>query len=71
MPSIDTERDKHAKFCLTLGHPGDRDGDVRRCGHGKILINEGLLGVVGGHWVPLYFVFNPIKYRRAKKALDV
>ncbi|MGW4126384.1 hypothetical protein [Nocardia sp. NPDC004711] len=42
-------------------------GDVRRCEHGQIWMY--LPGWSGFHWVRLSPMLNPLKYRRAVRAL--
>lgn len=42
-------------------------GDVRRCEHGQIWMYR--LGWESGYWGRLWPALNPIKYRRAVRAL--
>src|SRR5688500_157924 len=50
-------------------HCFNREGDVRRCVHGRVMVGVDVPGSGGVYWVDLSPVFNPIRYRRAVKAL--
>ena len=53
-----------------------RPGDVRRCAHGKIQIltqvpiTAHIQGPGTDYWRTLHPIWDPIKYRRARKALQ-
>lgn len=70
---------EHAN-CWRLDHSGPMTwwgtpGDVKRCPHGKIMIrcevgpNSTMAGPGTDYWRTLSPIFDPIKYRKAKKAL--
>ena len=44
-------------------------GDVRRCEHGRVMIGYERPGLIPAEWADLSPVFDPIKYRRAVRAL--
>lgn len=77
MPNI--SRSTH-EDCWRLEFRNDRSfwglpGDVRRCTHGKIQVrtqthlNSRMQGPGTDWWRTLSPIFDPVQYRRAKKAL--
>lgn len=70
MPNINTPHDEHEIYC-GLGQESAHSGDVRRCKHERLQVNVGFLGSAFGIWDDLSPVFNPIRYHRAKKALEL
>jgi hypothetical protein len=78
MPNI--TRTSHAD-CQRLDRSGTMTwwgvpGDVKRCPHGKLMVrrqvgpNAPVAGPGTDWWQTLSPVFNPIDYRRARKALS-
>lgn len=67
----------HARCWQTDDYSG-KPGDVKRCEHGRIMYCYQRGGVIGrmGHgsmfsfWRPLNPVFEPFRYRKAKRALE-
>jgi hypothetical protein len=68
------------KECWRLDHSGamtwwGRPGDVKRCQHGRIMVrcevgpHSRIAGPGTDYWRELSPIFDPIKYRRARKAL--
>lgn len=69
MPNINTPREEHEIYC-GIGLESAHDGDVRRCKHGRLQVNIGTPGSAFGMWEDLSPLFNPIKFNRAKRALE-
>jgi hypothetical protein len=79
MPNITPDR-KH-RDCWRLDYSGNgtwwgQPGDVKYCPHGHIMIrkqvplNSRVAGPGTDWWDTLHPIFNPIQYRRARKALS-
>lgn len=72
-PNIRNASDDHRRYCgyPTIGTDRDwgRPGDVLRCEHGHIMLGYEVPGCTSAYWQTLSPVFNPIKYRRARRAL--
>lgn len=70
--SIQTPIQHHMRFCrgprLNVEEWGE-PGDVRRCIHGRIMLAYEVMGTIPPYWRTLSPIFNPIAYRRARRAL--
>lgn len=69
---------RHDRCSLTDDYSG-KPGDVRRCKHGRIMYcyqsNGGVIGSMGygamySFWREMSPIFDPIRYRKAKRALQ-
>ncbi|ALY10539.1 hypothetical protein FDH86_gp004 [Arthrobacter phage Tank] len=80
IPSTIRRPDSHAD-CWRLDHSGlmtwlGFPGDVKVCKHGKVMVrmevgpNSRIAGPGTDFWQTLSPIFNPIQYRRARKALN-
>lgn len=73
MPNIMTKRQEHHEYCHYPAHELNewgRVGDVRRCEHGVIQIGYEVRGTIPPYWRDLHWFWNPVRYRRAKRALS-
>jgi len=70
MANIQTERARCRSRCRRRLNEFSREGDVIRCEHGRIIYCYCLNGSPPVRWQYLNRILNPIRYRRAVRALS-
>lgn len=70
--NMETTKQIHDRYCM---YPRSdvalwgRYGDIRRCGHGKIMLGYEVLGTIPPYWRTLHPFWTPILFWRARKVL--
>lgn len=72
MSNILTDGQHHKAYChqSRIDDYQSRLGDVRRCEHRIIQVAYEPPGLVQAYWRDISPIFNPITYRRARRALE-